>query len=70
VRFRAGEDDFARELLQDLRPEAAARRVLLADQQVDSGGPFAGADDLLPVRVVGDELGLDHPDGRPSTTIR
>jgi hypothetical protein len=61
--LRSGEDDLARELLQGLRPEAAAGRVLFADQQVDAGEPFARPDDLLPLGVVGDEVGLDQPDG-------
>src|SRR4051812_5167972 len=50
------------ERAQDLRAEAAADQLLLADQQIDSGHALADLDDRLPLRVVAAEICLDHPD--------
>src|SRR5207249_6932460 len=55
-------DDVPDEAPQDLRPEAVPDQLFLADQEVDAGDVFAELDDRVPLRVFGDEVGLDHPD--------
>src|SRR6185503_18855950 len=64
-RVGAREDDLARELLEHLRAEAAARELLLTDEQIDSGHAVAHLDDLVPLRVVRRQVGLDHPGRAP-----
>src|SRR5512133_1766848 len=64
-RLASGEDDSARELPQDLRAQAAAHRIGLTEEQVDARRLGLRTDQVTPVGVVGDAVGLDHPDRAP-----
>ena len=60
VRAESREGDVLYESLEDPRPEPVARELVLADQQIDPGDTLADLNDLLPVRVIGSEVRLDH----------
>lgn len=62
VRIGIGEDDLARELRQNRRPEPPADQIRLADEEVDSGDTRADTDDLFPVGMIRHQVGLDHSD--------
>ena len=68
-RLGAGEDDRARELPQNPGAEPAARRIGLADEEVDPGRLGLRADELAPLGVVSNAVGLDQSDARPSSRI-
>ncbi len=54
-------DEVAQERPQDLRPEPSTGQIDLADQQIDACHARTDLHDRLPLRIVGDEIGLDHP---------
>jgi len=52
----------------EVRGLSLSLSLLLADEQVDTGDIRLVPDDCLPVRVVVDEIRLDHPD-RPAVEL-
>jgi hypothetical protein len=59
------EHDLTGEGPQRGRPDAVADHLRLADQEIDAGDARADLYEGLVVGMVGDEVGLDHPDRRP-----
>src|SRR5438046_645238 len=59
---RRREDDVARQRLEHLRAESAARELLLPDQEIDTGDALTFSNQRGPLRMVDDEVRLDHSD--------
>ncbi len=62
VVLRAGEDDLLDEAPQQLGAQPASGQRLVGDVEVDTRRALAFADQGRVVRIVGNEVGLDHPE--------